>query len=109
MCGRSLVILISLLTAGCAPSVSRGIADDDASFKIPAIKKAIASDDKAAAEQLVVDLENDDPAVRFYAIEGLRRLTGQTFGYRYYDHEAVRRAAVERWKQWLANERDAGK
>lgn len=94
------ISVVFLLAAGCTPSPSRGLADDDAAFKIPAIKQAVASDDKAAAAQLIEDLDSDDPAVRFYAIEGLRRLTGQTMGYRYYDHEPERREAIARWRQW---------
>ena len=61
-----------------------------------------ASKDRAAARQFVADLESDDPAVRFYAISALEHMTGQRFGYRYYDDEEQRRPAVDRWKQWLA-------
>lgn len=50
---------------------------------------------------MVKDLDSDDPAVRFYAIGGLKRLTGQTFGYHYYEDEQQRRPALEKWKAWL--------
>ena len=51
--------------------------------------------------QLIRDLDSDDPAVRFYAIEGLQRLTGQTFDYHYYDDEIDRHPAMLKWRQWL--------
>jgi hypothetical protein len=51
---------------------------------------------------MVKDLHSTDPAVRMFAILGLRRLTGETFGYRYFDGEDERRGAAGRWEQWLA-------
>jgi hypothetical protein len=46
-------------------------------------------------------LDDEDSAIRFAAISALKRMTGQDLGYRYYDGEYDRRAAVERWRQWL--------
>ena len=90
------------LTAGCGgPPPVRDVTNPDPSGKIPAIVAAVQKGDRRALNQLVKDLDNDDPAVRFYAIEGLRRLTGKTFDYRYFDDASARRPAVERWKQWL--------
>jgi hypothetical protein len=95
--------------AGCvAPREKLVVSNPDPSVKIPAIKVAIRQNDLGAAEQLVKDLESDDPAVRFYAIEGLRRLTDQDLGYRYYEPEPEqRKPAVERWRGWLAGQRGA--
>lgn len=91
------------MLAGCAPDSPPEVklTNPDPSGKIPAIKRAVRQGDKSAASQLIKDLESDDPAVRFYAIEGLRRLTGEDFGYRYYDDEQAREPAVQQWKQWL--------
>ena len=89
--------------AGCtAPRRPLVVTDPDPSVKIPAFKKAVDEKDRAAVRQLVADLENDDPAVRLYAIGALRRMTGQSFGYEYYDGDEQRRQAVERWRRWLA-------
>ena len=74
----------------------------DQSGKIPAIKEAVEEHDPAAVRQLVKDLDSDDGAVRFFAIEALERLTGESFAYHYYDDEDERRPAVLRWRQWLA-------
>ena len=82
------------------------VTDPDPSVKIPAYKKAVRERDDDAAPQLVADLESDDPAVRLFAIEALERVTGETFGYRYFDDEEDRRASVAKWQAWL-NEREA--
>jgi len=89
--------------SGCtAPKPPSVVTDDDPSVKIPAITAAVQKKDLGAAKQLVADLDSDDSAVRFYAIQGLSRLTGQTFEYNYYDDELARQPAVQRWQQWLA-------
>jgi hypothetical protein len=95
--------LVQLL-AGCG-GISRGqrlVTNPDPSAKIPAIKASVQTNDTSVVQQLIKDLESDDPAVRFYAIAGLQRLTGQTFGYQYYADEPQRAAAVQQWKAWLA-------
>ncbi|MDB5326110.1 MAG: hypothetical protein JWM57_1679 [Phycisphaerales bacterium] len=102
---RRVVMLLSVLavgwSAGCAPK-GRGLLDEDVAFKAPAIKEAVVDRQKAAVPQLVKDLDDDDSAVRFYAIEGLRRLTGQTFDYHYFDDTPARAPAVAKWQAWLA-------
>ncbi|MBC7782779.1 MAG: hypothetical protein H7144_02985 [Burkholderiales bacterium] len=103
MIQRAAILLLATILTGCARPSGHGIVDTDASYKIPAIKSAVAAKDPSAIPQLVSDLDSTDPAVRFYAISGLQRLTGETFNYRYYDEEDARRPAVERWKRWLAD------
>jgi hypothetical protein len=100
-------IVVAALTgvSGCfgrGPRPEPVITDPDPAVKIPAIKASVSARDLSAVKQLVQDLESDDPAVRFYAIGGLQRLTGQTFDYHYYHDEEERQAAVEKWKAWLA-------
>jgi hypothetical protein len=82
--------------------------DPDPSAKIPGMKVAVRQKDLGAARQLVLDLGNDDPAVRLYAINGLDRLTGQRLGYEYYASEEQRQAAIARWQQWLAQQEQSG-
>jgi len=90
------------LAAGCtAPRGPLVVTDPDPSVKIPAIKNAVRKRDRNALRQLVADLDSDDPAVRFYAISGLERFTGQRFGYDYYADEQRREPAVRRWREWL--------
>ena len=52
-----------------------------------------------------VDPVNNIPAIRFYAIESLYRITGKTFDYHYYDDENERRPAVKRWQKWMAEQK----
>jgi hypothetical protein len=92
---------LALGSAGCVhPRAPRVVTDPDPSVKIPAYKQAVRKKDRSAVKQLVADLDSDDPAVRFYAIGALERMTGRRLGYRYYDNEEQRRPAVERWQQW---------
>ena len=94
--------------AGCGgPPPVKDVSNPDPSGKIPAIVTAAKKGDRRVMSQLVKDLDNDDPAVRFYAIEGLRRITGQTLGYHYYYGEDERQPSVNAWKQWLAKASDA--
>jgi HEAT repeat protein len=92
----------TLALVGCASPQGKGLVDDDASYKIPAIKDAVEKNDQSAIPELIESLSSDDPAIRFYAIEGLKRLTGQTLDYHFYDPEPERLVAIERWRKWQA-------
>lgn len=63
--------------------------------------------DPQAIHRLVALLEDRDRAVRMYAILALERLCGQTYGYKYYEAEASRAAAVRRWQNALRGGRVA--
>lgn len=98
----ALALLVGGGTGGCtAPEGPRTPDSRYLSQKVPAIKQAVERKDHSVAAQLVKDLDSDDPAVRFYAIEGLERLTGETFGYHYYEDRDARSQAVQKWRQWL--------
>jgi hypothetical protein len=89
--------------AGCLPDDGpRTVYNPDPVEKVPAIEEAVAHHDLSVTPQLVKDLDNSDPAIRFYSIDALHRLTGEDFGYRYYDPSSVRYAAVVKWRRWLA-------
>jgi hypothetical protein len=101
---RKTVLILAFASVGCAePAGPRVVANPDLSVKIPAIKQAANTHDREGISAMIDELSSDDPAVRFYAIEGLRRATGQTLGYRFYDDEAERQPAIERWKHWRSN------
>jgi hypothetical protein len=95
---------------GCfrEPAPARDINSKALIAKIPAIKQSVRQKDLSAAATLVQELDSEDPAVRFYAIYALHDLTGEDFGYKYYDDELERRAAVERWRDWLGEQRASG-
>ena len=97
-----IVVVAAMPLAGCSgPAPEKVVTNPDPSGKIPAYKEAVREHDRKAVRQMVKDLDSDDPAVRLFAIEGLRRLTGETFDYKYYDDEHARRPALKRWQAWL--------
>ena len=102
------ILALMTLVGGCSePTGPRTVQNRDLAVKVPAIKEAVKNRDVSAAPQLVHDLDSDDPAVRFYAIEGLRRLTGQSFGYVYYEDRDRRREPVMKWRRWLDESHEA--
>jgi len=93
---------------GCGRGrVKPDIHSPDPSQKIPGIVRAVRQRDLPEARHMVEDLSSDDAAVRMFAIGGLRRLTGETFGYNYYDDEDAREPAVKQWREWLAAQEQA--
>jgi hypothetical protein len=92
---------------GCFPREQQRIGALDPTSNIPAMQDAARDKDYKSIPQLVRQLDNDDPAVRFYAIQALQQLTGQTFGYQFYDDAVERRPAVRRWQQWVREGREA--
>jgi hypothetical protein len=98
----AVIALLAVALAGCTePRGPLSVKSDDPTLKIPAIERDVQQKNTSDVAQLVKDLNDDDSAVRFYAIEGLRRLTGDDFGYHYWDDEDARRPAVQRWNKWL--------
>jgi hypothetical protein len=100
---HSLSILLLLLSAAplTACTLQPNLHDPDPALKIPAMKRAADRHDLRQREILVQDLDNDDAAIRFYAISALERLTGTRRGYDYYADEPARHEAVRRWRNWL--------
>lgn len=68
-------------------------------LRVQGIVQAGERSDRSAVPALVDRLEDEDEAVRFYAILALERLTGTRRGYDYGAPEAERRAAVDRWRR----------
>ena len=103
-------VLFSLGIAGCGDSFDRQVGlsdleDPNPTIRIMAIKWAGENKITAALPQLVDSLQDEDPSVRFYAIEGLRRITGTDNGYDYKAQAHERAASVERWRE-LLNEKE---
>lgn len=92
---------------GLAACSNRGpltVNSNDPAVEIPAMQADVRNHNPADEPQMVHDLESDDPAIRFYAIESLRRLTGTDLGYHCYDTDDARHVAVARWKLWLTQQ-----
>ncbi len=73
----------------------------DPDLKIVAIKKDQSCISHDELQQLVEDLDNDDPAIRFYAIQSLERITHDDFGYVFYEDDDRRAPALRRWQDWM--------
>jgi len=99
-------ILFILVLAGCGDSFDREVGlsdlqDPNPTIRIMAIKWAGENKIEGALPQLVDSLEDEDPSVRFYAIEGLSRIAGTDNGYDYKAPVQERAASVERWREFL--------
>lgn len=92
---------LPLLVSCCCAARREGLASANPLERARAAAKLARSGDLQAVHQLVDLLEDEDRAVRMYAILALRQLTGTTLGYQYYQSEPERRQAVERWRQAL--------
>lgn len=96
-------VVTLLLLTGCG-FLSLGqpnLASHDPALKIPAMKAAARHHDRAAIPVLIQALSSQDPAIRFYAIYALRKITGHEFGYVYYAPERRRDKAITHWKKWF--------
>lgn len=91
------------LVAGCqSPMNSKpAIQSLDANDRILAIRAAADANDRAAIPLIVDRLEDEDSAVRFYAILALERMTGKRFGYDYAGPLADRNRAVDKWREYV--------
>jgi hypothetical protein len=102
--GRSpwALLIACSVAAGCqAPRGPVSINSDDPDLKIQAIEQDVCRKNTTDIPKMVDDLKSDDAAVRFYAIQALRRMTHDDFGYRFYEDEDQRAPAIARWKKWL--------
>ncbi len=102
---RRSIFWVALLAAGGCSAPRPSIQADDAAQRIPAMKIGVQQDDTSMIAPLIESLASDDPAVRLYANQALVRLSGQDFGYRAYDDDSSRQAAIERWQAWAAQQR----
>ena len=69
-----------------------------------AMNEAAAAQSRRAIEPLVKRLYDEDPAIRMSAIRALEDITGETIGYRSYESEVKRVAAIKRWEAWLVEQ-----
>jgi len=106
---RGMLVFMCVAAGGCFPRETQSIGAVDPAASIPAMQEAARKKDKTAVPALVKQLSSDDPAVRFYAINALKEITGQTFNYRYFDDAGERKPAVERWEKWVVDQRNVAK
>lgn len=97
-------VCVCVSLGGCSQSKVAGDAGaQDAPDRIPALVRQAdprqAPGNKGLGE-LVRALDDDDAAVRLFAVQALRERSGRSFGYRYYDSREARRPAVRAWRDW---------
>lgn len=90
-----------LLLGGCVAGYRPALDSPDPAARIRAIRQVTAKQDHNAIPLLVDRLEDEDEAVRFYAIGALSRMTGTDMGYKYYQPRRERLPAVRRWRQYV--------
>lgn len=102
---RLLAAFVLCVGAGAACNssheVRRGINSPDALGRVLAIREAAEANDRLAVPHLVDRLEDEDEAVRLFAINALVKMTGNRFGYDYAKPADQRAGAVERWRDYV--------
>lgn len=99
--------MLPMLTANIACGPPRTVYPDALNSERPderiaAIRHAAEVRDTSVVGVLVDRLDDDDEAVRMFAILALERLTGTRLGYDYRAREPLRLRAVAQWRQHLA-------
>ena len=97
--------LICLPLSGCEPSATDGGFSNPApGARVYAIEDAVRYNRREQIPQIVECLCSDDELVRFLAIGGLQRMTGQDLGYKFDDPDPIRLVSYRRWRQWTIDE-----
>jgi hypothetical protein len=100
-----IMLLVMALSVGCAPHGREPKLSDlegcDPALKIRAVKLAGENELISAVAPLVDLLQDEDRAVRYYAIASLRRITGTDHGYDFKADAGSRAEAVARWREEL--------
>ena len=97
------VIAVTALLAGCSTAVGPSYEDPTPEARLGAIRESAKTGSEGDLPHLIENLSSDDASVRLAAIGALRRITGQTNGYRFDASSAERSEAIARWKAWLAS------
>lgn len=108
---KTVLLMLGVMTSAglCAcspPTIDWESADS--SSRVSQIVQVSRDRDMTKLPRLVRALRSDDALVRMTAGDALVRLTGEDLGYRYYETESKREAAVKAWESWLAERRERG-
>jgi hypothetical protein len=100
--GLILILALGLSSVACRgtrlkPDVAARVID----ARIAGIKHAGETHDRSALPGLIDSLNDDDPAVRMFAIVTLEKFSRDRFGYEYYLDEEQRKPSIARWREWL--------
>jgi hypothetical protein len=95
------VTLVACLLGGCAPKGERLrvlLEDRDPSVQVRAIRAVAEQERHELIPALIDRLDDEDPAVRLYAILALEKLTGTRHGYDYAASSVDRQVAIDQWR-----------
>lgn len=100
-------VLAACLTGcdGSDKSLYVRLQDEDPAVRIFAARRAGGIRDAKAVPYLIDRLSDSERDVRFFAVLALRKITGETKGYKHYASARQRAEAELRWRAWL----DAGR
>ncbi len=98
----------TVVPGGCGWLISgdyvKNISASEPEVATEAMNKAAQNKSRRAIVPLVKRLYDEDPAIRLSAIRALENITGEDMGYRSYEPEVKRMAAIKRWEAWLVQE-----
>jgi hypothetical protein len=103
---RAICVGTLVLLGGCVGGYKPDLNSPDPAARIRAIRQVTEKHDSRAIPLLVDRLEDEDEAVRFYAIAALTRMTGTDMGYKYYQPAYERLPAVRRWRRYVRERND---
>lgn len=89
---------------GLKPDFEAGFARQREMAIIEEVRKGHSADVRA----IVRMLDASEPSTRMIAIDGLERLTGETFGYDAFGPQDERAAAIERWVVYVNRRESVG-
>lgn len=95
------LLLAGLAGLSCGSSVQVGLESPEALGRILAIRQAGEAKNTRAVPLIVDRLEDEDEAVRLYAILALEKITGRRMGYDYAKPPVERAVSVERWRDFV--------
>ncbi len=94
--------MLGTLLAGCAQRDYRQqLQSEDPIRRIDGAIAASRANDPAAAPLLVDRLQDDDQAVRMYAIIALKHIEGTDLGYKYWANDVNRARMAQQWRTYL--------
>lgn len=104
------MILLAAAAPACRPPAAvypEALHSESPDQRAAAACLAAERRDRDAVPLLVDRLDDDDEAVRMFAILALERITGTRLGYAYHAPEPERLRAIERWRRYLLESRPA--
>ena len=104
----SAFMLFLFSPTACTSTRVANIHSADPGERILALRAAADHKDRLAVPLIVDRLEDEDEAVRFYAILALDKITGQRLGYDYAKPLEARARSVELWRQYVRGGNHAG-